>query len=165
MLAYVPQSVSLVSGSVRNNVALGLPESEINDEAVWHALATVKLDDFLRTKRTGLDTEVGERGAKLSGGQRQRLGMARALYSEPRLLVLDEATSALDAETEAAIARALRSLHGRVTTVVIAHRLATVRDADLVVYIEHARILARGSFDEVRAQVRRFDESARLLGL
>ena len=102
---------------------------------------------------------------RLSGGQRQRLGIARALYTRPRLLVLDEATSALDAETEDAIGQTMRELEGRVTTVTIAHRLATIRSCDLVVFLEAGRVAASGSFDEVRELSRAFDRQARLLGL
>jgi ABC-type multidrug transport system fused ATPase/permease subunit len=164
-LAYVPQQVSLITGSVRENIGIGLAPEQIDDERVWLVLRMVRLDAFLSSQREGLDTEVGERGVRFSGGQRQRLGLARALYSEPLLLVLDEATSALDAETEAAITGTLAELRGKVTTVVIAHRLATVRNSDEVVYVEGGRVLARGSFEDVRRQVSRFDETAKLLGL
>jgi ABC-type multidrug transport system fused ATPase/permease subunit len=164
-IAYVPQAVSLVVGDVRQNVAIGLDGDEIDDDAIWRSLADVRLDEFLRSEREGLDTEVGERGVRMSGGQRQRLGLARALYSRPRLLVLDEATSALDAETEAAIASTLAGLHGRVTTIVIAHRLTTIKDADLVLYVDQGRITANGDFEQVRAAVPQFDESAKILGL
>jgi ATP-binding cassette, subfamily B, bacterial PglK len=123
------------------------------------------LGDFLRDSREGLDTVIGENGVKLSGGQRQRLGIARALYSRPKLLVLDEATSALDAETEHAIAQTLRELEGSVTTVTIAHRLATIRHCDLVVYLEGGRVRAQGSFSEVRAMEPKFEKQAQLLGL
>ena len=108
---------------------------------------------------------MGERGARVSGGQRQRLGIARALFTKPKLLVLDEATSALDAETEANVAAAIQSLRGSTTVVMIAHRLATVRSADLVVYLDQGRALAMGTFEEVRAQVPDFDHQANLLGL
>lgn len=164
-IAYVPQAVALVQGSVRENVALGLPREAINDDLVWEALRRAQLADFLAENREGLDTAIGERGFRLSGGQRQRLGIARALYTRPKLLVLDEATSALDAETELAIIRTLEELDGAVTTITIAHRLATVRRADQVLYLNDGVIAARGSFEEVRSQVQDFDHQASLLGL
>lgn len=164
-ISYVPQAVALVVGTVRENVALGMPRELIDDELVWDALRRAHLDDFLADEREGLDTAIGERGFRLSGGQRQRLGIARALYTRPRLLVLDEATSALDAETELAIIRTLQELEGEVTTITVAHRLATVRHADQVLYLEHGRICARGKFDDVRTQVADFDRQASLLGL
>jgi len=164
-IAYVPQSVALVSGTVRDNVALGLPREIVDDDLVWEALERAFIADFLRDSREGLDTYIGERGVRLSGGQRQRLGIARALYTRPLLLVLDEATSALDAETEQAIVRTLDALEGTVTTVTVAHRLATVRRADLLLYLEGGRIIRSGTFDEVRSAVPDFDRQASLLGL
>jgi len=164
-ISYVPQSVALVAGSVRENVALGLPADAIDDELVWEALKRAHLDSFLVENREGLDTMIGERGFRLSGGQRQRLGIARALYTRPKLLVLDEATSALDAETEQSIIQTMEELEGEVTTITVAHRLATVRHADQVIYLERGRIVARGTFDEVRAEISDFDRQARLLGL
>ena len=164
-IAYVPQAVGLTDGSIRDNVALGLPREAIDDDMVWEALERAHLAAFLRDRREGLDTTVGERGVRLSGGQRQRLGIARALYSRPRLLVLDEATSALDAETELAITQTLRELEGDVSTVTIAHRLATIRFADEVIFLQQGRIEARGTFDQVRAAVPDFDRQAQLLGM
>jgi ABC-type multidrug transport system fused ATPase/permease subunit len=164
-IAYVPQDVALTNGTVRDNVALGLPTGEVNDEWVWEALQRARLDAFLDGNREGLETLIGENGVRLSGGQRQRLGIARALYAGPSLLVLDEATSALDAETEQAVARTLQDLAGTVTTITVAHRLATIRHCDLVAYLEGGRLLAIGSFEDVRAQVRNFDRQADLLGL
>jgi len=164
-VAYVPQDVAMANGSVRENVALGLPAEIIDDKWVWDALNRAHLGDFLRDSREGLNTVVGENGIKLSGGQRQRLGIARALYTRPKLLVLDEATSALDAETEHAISQTLQELEGTVTTVTIAHRLATIRHCDLVVYLEGGQVQAQGSFSEVRAMAPKFDKQARLLGL
>jgi ABC-type multidrug transport system fused ATPase/permease subunit len=134
-IAYVPQDVAILSGSVRENVALGIPKVEIDDSLVWEALQRAELADFLGENRSGIDTVVGENGVQLSGGQRQRLGIARALYSRPRLLVLDEATSALDAETERVITHTLESLAGEVTLIIIAHRLAMVRNCDQVFYL------------------------------
>ena len=164
-MAYVPQTVGLTEGSVRDNVALGLPAAAIDDDRVWEALERAHLADFLRDTREGLDTIVGERGVRLSGGQRQRLGIARALYTRPRLLVLDEATSALDAETEQSITNTLRELEGDVTTITIAHRLATIRFVDEVLFLRGGLIEARGSFEEVRASTPDFERQAQLLGL
>ena len=164
-IAYVPQEVALVNATVRENVALGLPVNEIDDIAVWSALERAHLASFMRENREGLDTLIGENGMKLSGGQRQRLGVARALFTRPRLLVLDEATSALDAETEEAISVMMRELEGDVTTVTIAHRLATIRHCDLILYLEDGLVMARGKFDDVRSQSAAFDRQAQLLGL
>lgn len=164
-LAYVPQDVAMSEGTIRDNVALGMPHDEIDDERVWEALERAHLATFLRESRDGLLTHVGERGVRLSGGQRQRLGIARALYTRPLLLVLDEATSALDAGTEHNVVDTIREMEGDVTTITIAHRLATIRHCDQVVYLEKGRMIARGTFEEVRASAQRFDEQARLLGL
>jgi len=165
LIGFVPQVVAMRDASIRENVALGIARDEINDQLVWNALDAAELGEYLRTTRQGLDTEVGERGIRLSGGQRQRLGLARALYSNPKLLVLDEATSALDSETEATIARAIEHLGSDVTRVTIAHRLATVMHANKVVYLENGKILAVGTFEQVREQVPQFDKQASLLGL
>lgn len=164
-MAYVPQNVVVLSGSVRENVALGIPPQVIDDSLVWQALKRAHLSEYLENSRDGLNTLVGENGVQLSGGQRQRLGIARALYSRPRLLVLDEATSALDSETERSITETLESLAGQVTLIIIAHRLATVRHCSQVIYLSEGRILGVGTFDEVRTQVPDFDRQADLLGL
>lgn len=164
-IAYVPQSVVLANGTVRENVALGLPPEAVEDEMVWEALSKVQLDTVLREQRSGLETFVGEGGIRLSGGQRQRLGLARALFTHPRLLVLDEATSALDADTERIVTSTIESLHALVTTVVIAHRLSTVKNASFVAYLDEGRVTAWGRFDEVRRKVPAFERQASLLGL
>ncbi len=164
-IAYVPQEVTLANGTIRDNVALGLPREAIDDDLVWKALERAHLAEYLRFERDSLETRVGEGGMRLSGGQRQRLGLARALYTRPHLLVLDEATSALDAETEQAVATTIEELGGQVTTIVIAHRLSTVRSADLVLYLEDGRAVAQGTFDEVRSQVPALDRQAGLMGL
>jgi len=163
-ISYVPQLVAMSDASVRENVALGVPKNLIDDEKIWQVLEQVRLASTLRESREGLDTEVGERGLRFSGGQRQRLGLARALYTDPSLLVLDEATSALDSETEQAVSQAIESL-GDVTRITIAHRLATVMHADKVIYLDAGRIVASGTFDEVRNSVPEFDQQAKLLGL
>ena len=164
-MAYVPQDVKVLSGTVRENVALGIPPEDIDDSLVWEALERAHLADFLSQDRLGIETEVGENGVQLSGGQRQRLGIARGLYSRPRLLVLDEATSALDAETEKAITETLDSLVGEVTLIVIAHRLATVRNCNQVIYLRGGELVSSGSFEHVRNSVPDFDTQAKILGL
>ena len=164
-IGYVPQHVAMINATVRENVAIGLDPSEIDDEQVWDSLRQARLADFLQQQRDGIDTLIGERGVRLSGGQRQRLGLARALYSSPRLLVLDEATSALDAETESMIGEALRSLSREVTTITIAHRLSTVRYSDLLVFLEDGVIRDQGTFDEVRERNPAFDRQAALSGI
>lgn len=165
LIAYVPQSVAIINGTIRENVALGIEPTVVDDSEVWRALERAHLDRTLREGRQGLDTLVGENGVQLSGGQRQRLGIARALLTNPRLLILDEATSALDAETERLISDTVSSLAGDVTVVTIAHRLATVQECDQVAYLEAGRLVAIGSFSEVRAAVPDFERNARLLGL
>jgi len=164
-IGYVPQTVGLMDGSIRRNVAIGLDEKDIDDDRVWEALEKASLAEFIRTDGLTLDSPVGERGVRLSGGQRQRLGLARALYTRPKLLVLDEATSALDAETENTINQVLLDLAGSVTLITIVHRLATVRRADKVVYLEDGQILATGTFEQVREAIPGFDKQAKLLGL
>jgi ABC-type multidrug transport system fused ATPase/permease subunit len=164
-ISYVPQDVMLVNDSVRNNVALGLQRNLIDDELVWDALRRAHLADFFSRQPNSLDLQIGERGLRLSGGQRQRLGIARALFTQPRLIVLDEATSSLDAETEKAITETFNELQHDVTTVVIAHRLSTVRHADLVVYLQDGVIAAAGTFDDVCTQVPALRRQAELMGL
>ena len=164
-IAYVPQEVAMVNGSVSENVALGLPAEIVDESRVWEALDRAHLGDFLRENREGLDTVIGEGGMKLSGGQRQRLGVARALYTRPKILVLDEATSALDAETEAAIVETLDTLQGTVTTITIAHRLATIRHCEQVAFLDDGYLLSSGTFNEVRLAIPQFERQASLLGL
>jgi ABC-type multidrug transport system fused ATPase/permease subunit len=164
-LAYVPQNVVLVNDSVRANVTLGLPRDVVDDALVWDALGRAELAHYVDVQPAGLDTQIGEHGLRLSGGQRQRLGIARALFTRPRLLVLDEATSALDAETEHAIANMLEDLDADVTKVIIAHRLSTIRNADLVVYLEDGEVLAQGTFDQVLNRVPALRRQAALMGL
>lgn len=164
-VGYVPQQVVLANDSIRANVALGLPHDAIDDEMVWEALDRAHFGNYLRGQRDGLSTKIGEGGVRLSGGQRQRLGIARALYTRPRLLVLDEATSALDAETEQSISEMIQDLEGAVTTVVIAHRLSTVRDVNKLIYMEEGRIAGTGSFAELRATIPAFERQAQLMGI
>ena len=164
-LAYVPQDVIISNTSIKENVCLGFPPQIVDESYIFEALEIAQLKEFALSLDSGIDTQVGERGAQISGGQRQRLGIARAMFTKPKLLVLDEATSALDGETESQISQAINSLKGSVTVVLIAHRLSTVRDADLVVYMDEGRIVATGSFEEVRAAVPDFDRQAQVMGL
>ena len=164
-VSYVPQDVVISAGTIRENIALGYPIEEATDELVLGALKVAHLDGFVLDLPDGIDTQVGERGAKISGGQRQRLGIARAMFTRPHLLVLDEATSSLDGETEANISDAIHALRGSTTVVIIAHRLSTVRNADRVVYLSNGKVLATGTFEEVRKAVPDFDHQAKIMGL
>ncbi len=164
-IGYVPQETSVIAGTFRQNITYGHPEDLIVDTQVWNALKTAQLDSLISRLPTGLDTEILEDGKSLSGGQRQRLGIARALFSSPKLLVLDEATSSLDGQTEFDISNAILSLRGEMTIITIAHRLATVRNADRVVYLENGEILAIGDFETVRKKIPNFDKQAKLMGL
>lgn len=163
-IGYVPQDVSIIRGTILDNVTLGYPVSGIEKPRVLDALKVAQLEEFVGTLPKGLDTEVGERGSQISGGQRQRLGIARAMYSQPLLLVLDEATSALDGQIEAEISGAIQNLKGRTTVIAIAHRLSTVINADQLIYISDGEIIAQGTFEEVRKLVPDFDKQAKLMG-
>lgn len=164
-VAYVPQDVIIINGTIRENVSLGFETDLTNDNLVWEALSTACLASFVRLLPLGLDTHVGDRGTRLSGGQRQRLGIARALFTKPLLLILDEATSALDGDVEAEIAETILNLKGNVSVIMIAHRLSSIRNADQLVYLENGKVGAVGTFSEVRARVPNFERQAELMGL
>ena len=164
-IAYVPQDISVIGGTVRENVALGYEDVEMRDDLVWAVLEKSQLGELVDSFPLKLDEPVGERGTRLSGGQRQRLGIARALYTNPSVIVFDEATSALDGETEANLSQTINSLRGAMTIIMIAHRLSTIRNADQVIYLEDGVALCNGSFDEVRNAVPAFDRQAKLMGL
>lgn len=163
-VGYVPQDVSLFDGTVAQNVALAWSD-DIDLKRVTSALERAQLLDVILERPGGLQSRIGDRGLALSGGQRQRLGIARALYDNPLVLVMDEATSALDTKTESLVAAAIRGLRGEVTIVSVAHRLSTVRDNDLVCFMQEGTIAARGTFDELVAAVPNFAEQAALAGL
>lgn len=164
-IGYVPQDVMISNGTIRQNVCLGYSASVVPEESIWDALKVAQLADFVRNLPEGLDTPVGDRGTKLSGGQRQRLGIARAMFTKPKLLVLDEATSALDGSTEASISEAVHNLKGGVTIVMIAHRLSTVKESDVIHYLSGGRLVLSGSFDDLRKGLPEFDKQAKLMGL
>ena len=164
-ISYVPQNPGMVSGTIADNVALGVSAEGIDKDAVWEALEKAELVDFVRSLPDGIDSDLGKQSDSLSGGQKQRLGLARALYTNPRLLVLDEATSALDAGTEASISATIEKLEDTVTVMVIAHRLSTIQRADVVYVVEEGRISAEGTFGEVRKRVPLIEEYVRLMAV
>ena len=164
-VSYMPQDVVIVEGTIRENIALGYPRKEATDELITQALRVAHLYEFVATLPEGIDTQVGDQGARISGGQRQRLGIARAMFTRPHLLVLDEATSSLDGETEASISDSIHALRGSTTVVIIAHRLSTVRNVDMVIYLSNGKVQATGTFDEVRKAVPDFDSQAKIMGL
>lgn len=163
-VGYVPQEVAIFDGSVAQNVALTWGK-DIDEGRVLKSLERAQLLETIESRKDGIHGRVGERGLALSGGQRQRLGIARALYMNPLVLVLDEATSALDTGTEAAVAKAISELHGEMTVISVAHRLSTIRNNDLVCFMKEGSIVSQGSFDEVVEQNPDFAEHAALAGL
>ena len=140
-IGYIPQSIYLSDDSTRRNVAFGMDDNEIDDDAVWRALKDVEMKEFIEKMPEGLDTFVGERGVRLSGGQQQRIGIARALYHNPEILFLDEATSALDTDTEKEIMKAIDGLKGEKTLIIIAHRLSTIENCDIVFQMKNGKIV------------------------
>jgi len=148
-IGYVPQHVYLMDTTIRRNVAFGLPESNINDAQVQKALRQANLAEFVNSLPEGWDTVVGERGVRLSGGQRQRLGIARALYGNPEIIVLDEATSALDSETEKEIVESFREIAHDHTLIVVAHRTSTLAHCSRLICLDNGRIVQDGTYEEV----------------
>ena len=164
-ISYVPQETYIADASIAENIAMGFPTDLIDRNQVIENLKMAQLWEFVQNLELGIDARVGERGTQLSGGQRQRLGIARALYTKPKLLILDEATSSLDAETEQAISDSIQRLKGEVTLIVIAHRLSTIKEADIIHYVEEGQIKGSGTFEELREKVPSFDSSASIMGL
>jgi ATP-binding cassette, subfamily B, bacterial PglK len=165
LVSYVPQQTVISNRSLRENILLGLEDSSENDGKIEQALIKSGLENLINDLSDGLDTVLGDNGFKLSGGQRQRIGIARALFTDPLLLVMDEATSALDASIEDDITKTLRELKKKMTLITIAHRLSTVREADRVFYLNNGCVEAVGTFEEVRTKVPNFDKQANLMGL
>jgi ABC-type bacteriocin/lantibiotic exporter with double-glycine peptidase domain len=164
-VGYVPQEVPIVKGSIFRNVSLGFESDAQALACAESAVSKAQLSEFVNSQSCGMLSDIAEGGQDVSGGQRQRIGVARALFTSPKLLVMDEATSSLDGITEEEISKSINSLKGRVTLVVIAHRLSTIRNADMVVYLSEGQILSTGSFDDVRRAVPNFDIQASLMGL
>ncbi|MDD5558616.1 ABC transporter ATP-binding protein [Candidatus Methylomirabilis sp.] len=159
-IGYVPQFIFLTDDTLRRNVAFGIPDDQIDHEAVRRAIRAAQLDDFVNGLPQGLDTLVGERGVRLSGGQRQRIGIARALYHDPAILVLDEATSSLDIATEGDVMQAVYALRGHKTFLIVAHRLSTVANCDLLFWIEEGRVVNRPGAGTARKVAMAKDGSA-----
>ena len=140
-IGYIPQSIYLIDDTIRNNIIFGLTEDEANDDKIIMALKKAQLYDFVCNLEKGIETVIGERGVRLSGGQRQRIGIARALYNDPDVLVLDEATASLDNETERAVMEAINGLHGDKTMIIIAHRLTTIANCDIVYKVDEGTVV------------------------
>ena len=140
-VGYIPQTIYMLDDSIRKNIAFGVKEADIDDARVWEVLKQAQMKEFVENLPDGLDAQIGERGVRISGGQRQRLGIARALYHDPELLIFDEATSALDNDTETAIMEAIDTLHGQKTMVIIAHWLRTIENCDMIYEVRDGKIM------------------------
>ncbi len=152
MIGYVPQDIFLLADTLASNIRFGLDPAPDDEARMLRVVTVASLARLVEELPGGLDTQIGERGVLLSGGQRQRIGLARALYGDPTAIIMDEATSALDNETESEISRALNLLHGQITTIVIAHRLSTVRSCDRILFLENGSLRDIGTFDELTAR-------------
>ena len=141
-VGYIPQTIYMLDASIKENIAFGVEEDKIDEDRVWQVLEQAQMKEFVMEQPEGLKSQIGERGVRISGGQRQRLGIARALYHDPELLIFDEATSALDNDTETAIMEAVDKLHGQKTLVIIAHRLRTIENCDIIYEVKEGKINA-----------------------
>lgn len=159
-LGYIPQSIYLLDDTIRANVAFGVPDNKIDEKRLWFALRSARMEEFIHSLPKGLDTIAGERGVRLSGGQRQRLGIARALYPDPEVLIMDEATAALDNKTEIEVMLAIQNLKRDRTLVMIAHRLSTVEDCDRLYFLRAGKIENNGTYEELKRSSRSFLDMA-----
>jgi ATP-binding cassette, subfamily B, bacterial PglK len=164
-IAYIPQDIQVFNGTIRSNICSGYNPNDIPDDLIWKALDKAQLTEFVYSLPNQLEHYIGDRGSKLSGGQKQRLGIARALITNPQLLVLDEATSALDSKTERDVTNSINSFRGQTTILIIAHRLSSVINADKVIYLDHGNLVKSGTFSEVKKAIPDFNEQAKLMGL
>ena len=161
-IGYVPQDVFIADSTVLEAVAFGLEPHEIDEERVRYCLEVAELTEVVESLDEGIMTMIGHNAVRLSGGQRQRLGIARALYRNPSVLIMDEATSALDNETEHKITKAIEKISKDITVIIVAHRLSTVRHVDQLVYLSHGEIVSCGTFTEVQQQNEEFANLVRL---
>ena len=150
LLGYVPQLITLTDSTIRENIAFGVSENEINDDQIWKSIKESNLLNFIENLPNGINTIIGENGVRLSGGQRQRLGLARALYRTPKILIFDEATSALDIESEKKITNEIMKLSGDRTIIIIAHRINTIKNCDIIYFMKEGKIKNYGTFDELK---------------
>jgi ATP-binding cassette subfamily C protein len=164
-IAYVPQKPGIVSGTILENITLGVPKVAVNQDLLKQAIEDAQLSTVISELPDGVDTDLGKRRDELSGGQLQRIGLARALYSQPGLLVMDEATSALDADSENKINKALDAMRGRVTVILIAHRLNTVQRSEQVFLMELGKITGAGAFAELIEKSKTVQRLAKLMSI
>jgi ABC-type multidrug transport system fused ATPase/permease subunit len=164
-IAYVPQDPLILNASILENVALGYARNAIDPQQVQKVLQLAQLMDFIDELPDGINTVVGERGTRMSGGQKQRLSIARALYTNPKLILFDEATSSLDAQTEANLSEAISNLKSGATIIAIAHRLSTIKKADRIIYLEAGKINGVDNFENLVKQFPKFENQAKLMGL
>ncbi|GAA0800553.1 hypothetical protein GCM10009110_09250 [Psychrobacter piscatorii] len=162
LIGYIPQDIYLSDDTIKANVAFGIEKNEIDDKQLALVLKTAQLEDLINGLKEGVDTIIGERGIKISGGQRQRIGIARALYHNPQILVMDEATAALDNVTEHEFMQAINKLKGRKTLIMIAHRITTVKNCDIIYVIENGYIIDKGSYQELSSSSKVFKTLAQL---
>jgi ATP-binding cassette subfamily C protein len=148
-IGYVPQAIYLTDDPIKSNVAFGVEDDEMDENKIWNALELAQIGDFIKKLPEGINTLVGERGARISGGEKQRIGIARALYHNPEILVMDEATSSLDNETERAFMDTIKNLSGKKTIILIAHRLTTIQHCDKIFFLDKGRLLAEGTYQEL----------------
>ena len=164
LVSYVPQNPHIFNGTIRENMTYGLANEQIPDVFLWNSLKQANLIEFMQEHNLNLDSNLGDKGNRWSGGQRQRLALARALITSPKILVLDEFTSSLDTQTEFDLLDLIRSLTGKTTVIVVAHRLSTVKEAPKLIYMEKGKIKDMGSFNTLRKINKEFDLQAILSG-
>jgi ABC-type multidrug transport system fused ATPase/permease subunit len=160
-IGYIPQFIYLLNDTIKNNIAFGLEDSDIEEKKLQKAIRTAQLENFVSTLPEEIETIVGERGIRLSGGQRQRIGIARALYNNPEILVMDEATSALDNTTEDLLVQALEKLKEDHTIIMIAHRLSTIKNCDTLYFMKDGHIIASGNYEELLSRCDEFRKMAK----
>ena len=161
-VGYVPQAIFLSDNTIRSNIAFGLDDEDIDEKKIQDAVSQSQLRDLMHQLPEGLDTMVGEKGVQLSGGQRQRIAIARAIYRDPKILVLDEATSALDGLTEQKIMQSIHNIASDITVIIIAHRLNTIKECDMIYLIDKGKIVADGTYSELLESNEQFQNLSKI---